>query len=48
MGSVTLEFTVETAAVLYALIEKYYPDELPPLLPGAESDGSRGPGNHTE
>jgi N-acetyl-anhydromuramyl-L-alanine amidase AmpD len=35
---VTREFTVETAAVLYALIDKYYPDELPPLLPGAESD----------
>jgi N-acetylmuramoyl-L-alanine amidase len=33
---VTREFTVETAAVLYALIEKYYAAELPPLLPGAE------------
>jgi N-acetylmuramoyl-L-alanine amidase len=35
---VTREFTVETAAVLYALVEKYYPDDLPPLLPGAVSD----------
>ena len=33
---VTREFTVETAAVLYALVEKYYPDQLPPLLPGAD------------
>ncbi|MBT8041439.1 MAG: N-acetylmuramoyl-L-alanine amidase [Gammaproteobacteria bacterium] len=32
---VSKEFTVETAAVLYALVEKYYPDELPALLPGA-------------
>ena len=32
---VTREFTVETAAVLYALVEKYYPDEIPALLPGA-------------
>lgn len=32
---VTREFTVETAAVLYALLEKYYPDELPPLLPAS-------------
>lgn len=30
---VTEEFTVETAAVLYALIEKYYASELGPLLP---------------
>jgi N-acetylmuramoyl-L-alanine amidase len=30
---VTKEFTVETAAVLYALIDKYYADELEPLLP---------------
>ena len=29
---VTGEITPETAAVLYALIEKYYPDELGPLL----------------
>ena len=35
---VTREFTVETAAVLYALLDKYYPDELPPLLPGADAD----------
>ena len=30
---VTEQFTVETAATLYALLEKYYPDELEPLLP---------------
>ena len=30
---VTEQFTVETAATLYALVEKYYPDELGPLLP---------------
>jgi len=30
---VSKEFTVETAATLYALVEKYYPDDLPPLLP---------------
>ena len=30
---VSEQFTVETAAVLYALIEKYYEDELAPLLP---------------
>jgi len=35
---VTREFTVETVAVLYALLDKYYPDELPPLLPGAAAD----------
>jgi N-acetylmuramoyl-L-alanine amidase len=33
---VSREFTVETAAVLYALVEKYYPSELEPLLPGAD------------
>lgn len=32
---VTSGITVETAAVLYALIEKYYPDELDALLPAA-------------
>jgi N-acetylmuramoyl-L-alanine amidase len=32
---VTREITVETAAVLYALIEKYHADELDSLLPGA-------------
>ena len=32
---VSKEFTVETAAVLYALVEKYHESELPPLLPGA-------------
>ena len=32
---VSNEFTVETAAVLYALVEKYYESELEPLLPGA-------------
>jgi N-acetylmuramoyl-L-alanine amidase len=30
---VTEQFTVETAATLYALVEKYYPDDLGPLLP---------------
>ena len=30
---VTEQFTVETAATLYALLEKYYPDELESLLP---------------
>ena len=30
---VTEQFTIETAATLYALLEKYYPDELEPLLP---------------
>lgn len=30
---VTEQFTVETAATLYALVAKYYPDELGPLLP---------------
>lgn len=34
---VTREFTVETAAVLYALVDKYYPDDLEPLLPEAEA-----------
>ena len=29
---VSSESTVETAAVLFALVEKYYPKELPPLL----------------
>jgi N-acetylmuramoyl-L-alanine amidase len=36
---VSKEFTVETTAVLYALVEKYYASELEPLLPvtaGAE------------
>ena len=32
---VSREFTVKTAAVLYALVEKYYADELEALLPGA-------------
>ncbi len=32
---VTKEFTVETAAVLYALVEKYYASELDGLLPEA-------------
>ena len=32
---VSKEFTIETAAVLYALVEKYYESDLPPLLPGA-------------
>ena len=30
---VTGQIDADTAAVLYALIEKYYPDELEPLLP---------------
>ncbi len=29
----TEQFTVETAAVLYALVDKYYASELEPLLP---------------
>ena len=33
---VSREFTVETAAVLYALVEKYYASELEPLLPAVQ------------
>ncbi|MEE4218510.1 MAG: N-acetylmuramoyl-L-alanine amidase [Xanthomonadales bacterium] len=33
---VSKEFTVETAAVLYALVEKYYASELEPLLPAPD------------
>lgn len=40
---VTGEVGIETAAVLYALIEKYYPAELAPLL--CPSDMADGPGN---
>lgn len=35
---VSEEFTVETAAVLYALVEKYYASELGPLIPAAPAD----------
>ena len=30
---VTSEITLETAATLYAMVDKYYPDELEGLLP---------------
>lgn len=42
---VSSEFNPETAAVLYALIDKYYPDELAALLPAIGAEAPDRPGS---